>query len=263
MGALSDGDNISGSGTTTVTLSNLKTPDDNGAEFFLRADYVPAQRTTGNAVNEPLDSDTATVTVDPLIRITTQPTNRQSLIDTDTNFSVVSNLSDSTNENPLTFQWSLDGTDIDDGTITTDFPLTNVDVTYTSDSTINIPSDATNVEITVASGKGGDGGDDAGAVGGQGGNGRAGKFTLSDGARTLFMRVGNQGQMTEQVEILNLADLVVIVLLRLVALVEVQEHRVGLVVEAAVAALVVYLTLRKWRISNHRWWRWRRWWCLT
>ena len=61
------------------------------------------------------------------------------------------------------------------------------DVTYTSDSTIIIPSDATNVEITVASGKGGDGGDDAGAVGGQGGNGRAGKFTLSDGARTLFM----------------------------------------------------------------------------
>ena len=108
-----------------------------------------------------------------MIRITTQPTNRQSLIDTDTNFSVVSNLSDSTNENPLTFQWSLDGTDIDDGTITTDILATNVDVTYTSDSTINIPSDATNVEITVASGKGGDGGDDAGAVGGQGGNGRA------------------------------------------------------------------------------------------
>ena len=97
---------------------------------------------------------------------------------------MVSNLSDSTNENPLTFQWPLDGTDIDDGTITTDIPATNVDVTYTSDSTINIPSDATNVEITVASGKGGDGGDDAGAVGGQGGNGRAGKFTLSDGART-------------------------------------------------------------------------------
>ena len=192
VGALSDGTNISGSGTTTVTLSNLQTPDDNGAEFFLRADYVPAQRTTGNAVNEPLDSDTATVTVDPLIRITTQPTNRQALIDTDTNFSVVSNLSDSTNENPLTFQWSLDGTDIDDGTITTNIPSTNVDVTYTSDSTINIPSDATNVEITVASGKGGDGGDDAGAVGGQGGNGRAGKFTLSDGARTLFMRIGSR-----------------------------------------------------------------------
>ena len=126
VGALSDGTNISGSGTTTVTLSNLQTPDDNGAEFFLRADYVPAQRTTGNAVNEPLDSDTATVTVDPLIRITTQPTNRQSLINTDTNFSVVSNLSDSTNENPLTFQWSLDGNDIDDGTVTTELPSTSI-----------------------------------------------------------------------------------------------------------------------------------------
>ena len=193
VGALSDGTNISGSGTTTVTISNLKTPDDNGAEFFLRADYVPAQRTTGNAVNEPLDSDTATVTVDPLIRITTQPTNRQALIDTDTNFSVVSNLSDSTNENPLTFQWSLDGNEIDDGTVTTEFSSNQFDVTYTSDESVTLPSDATNVVITVASGKGGGGGDDAGATGGSGGNGRAGKFTYPDGARTLFMRVGNRG----------------------------------------------------------------------
>ena len=193
VGALSDGDNISGSGTTTVTLSNLKTPDDNGAEFFLRADYVPAQRTTGNAVNEPLDSDSAIVTVDPLIRITTQPTNRQALIDTDTNFSVVSNLSDSTNENPLTFQWSLDGNEIDDGTVTTEFSSNQFDVTYTSDESVTLPSDATNVVITVAGGKGGSGGDDAGATGGSGGNGRAGQFTYPDGARTLFMRVGNRG----------------------------------------------------------------------
>ena len=52
-------------------------------QFFLRADYQPAQRTTGNAVNEPLDSDTATVTVDPLIEITTQPlTDKHLLIQT-------------------------------------------------------------------------------------------------------------------------------------------------------------------------------------
>ena len=193
VGALSDGTNISGSGTTTVTLSNLQTPDDNGAEFFLRADYVPAQRTTGNAVNEPLDSDTATVTVDPLIRITTQPTNRQALIDTDTNFSVVSNLSDSTNENPLTFQWSLDGNEIDDGTVTTEFSSNQFDVTYTSDESVTLPSDATNVVITVAGGKGGSGGDDFEGPGGSGGKGRAGQFTYPDGARTLFMRVGNRG----------------------------------------------------------------------
>lgn len=193
VGALSDGTNISGSGTTTVTLSNLQTPDDNGAEFFLRADYVPAQRTTGNAVNEPLDSDTATVTVDPLIQITTQPTNRQALINTDTNFSVVSNLSDSTNENPLTFQWSLQGDDIDDGTVTTEIPSTQFDVTYTADTTVTLPSDATNVSITVAGGRGGDGGDDNNGQGGRGGNGRAGRFDYPDGARTLFMRVGNRG----------------------------------------------------------------------
>ena len=65
-------------------------------------------------------------------------------------------------ENPLSFNGHLHGTDIDDGTITTDISATNVDVTYTSDSTIDLPSDATNVEITVAGGKGGDGGSDAG-----------------------------------------------------------------------------------------------------
>ena len=74
--------------------------------------------------------------------------------------------------------------------------------------------------------------------GGQGGNGRAGKFTYPDGARTSVYESRIIGQMVEQVvEILNLADLVDQVLLRLVALVVVQEHRVGLVVEAAVAAL--------------------------
>ncbi len=190
VGALSDGTNISGSGTTTVTLSNLKTPDDNGAEFFLRADYVPAQRTTGNAVNEPLDSDSAIVTVDPLIRITTQPTNRQSLINTDTNFSVISNLSDSTNENPLTFQWSLQGNDIDDGTVTTEVPSTQVDITYTSDETVSLPSDATNVQITVAGGKGEIGGDlTLVVVGGMHpvDNGRAGKFHTTQMVLELFL----------------------------------------------------------------------------
>ena len=192
-GAVSNGDNVTGAATTTITLSNLSTPGDNGRQFFLRADYQPAQRTTGNAVNDPLDSDTATVTVDPLIEIIAQPSNRQALIDTNTTFTVDADLTDSSYTTELSYQWALQGEDIDDGTIETTTGATNVDITYTSDDSITLPSDATDVVITVAGGKGGDGGSDAGGPGGNGGNGRAGKFTYPDGARTLTMRVGNRG----------------------------------------------------------------------
>ena len=40
------------------------------------------------------------------------------------------------------------GNDIDDGTVTTEVPSTQVDITYTSDETVSLPSDATNVQIT-------------------------------------------------------------------------------------------------------------------
>ena len=36
-GAVSNGDNVTGAATTTITLSNLSTPGDNGRQFFLRA----------------------------------------------------------------------------------------------------------------------------------------------------------------------------------------------------------------------------------
>ena len=54
--ALSDGTNVIGSGTTTLTLSGLTSPTDN-AEVFLQADYVPSAYTgsTPNAINEPLN----------------------------------------------------------------------------------------------------------------------------------------------------------------------------------------------------------------
>ena len=95
----------------------ISTPGDNGRQFFLRADYQPAQRTTGNAVNDPLDSDTVTVTVDPLIEIIAQPSNRQALIDTNTTFTVDADLTDSSYTTELSYQWALQGEDIDDGTV--------------------------------------------------------------------------------------------------------------------------------------------------
>jgi hypothetical protein len=88
--ALTDGSfrgaTISGTATTTLTLSSLKSPETNNVNFFLRADYTPSAyglpgvaitegtaRFTGNAVNDPLDSNVATLTVLPTITITSQP----------------------------------------------------------------------------------------------------------------------------------------------------------------------------------------------
>ena len=56
--ALNDGGRISGAGTTTLTISNIKTPGDDGRKFYLTADHDPTSAvgigfSTGNAVNEP------------------------------------------------------------------------------------------------------------------------------------------------------------------------------------------------------------------
>ena len=77
--ALSDGTNITGSGTTILTLSGLTSPDDDLSDLFLRADYVPSAYASGltpNANNEPFDSNVGIITVFPTISITTQPVNR-------------------------------------------------------------------------------------------------------------------------------------------------------------------------------------------
>ena len=83
VGSLSDGTTISGSGTTTLTLSNLSN-DENGGEYYVQVDYVPSSIVgvastsiggvlTGNAPNEPLSSGVGFVTVFPNITIVDQP----------------------------------------------------------------------------------------------------------------------------------------------------------------------------------------------
>ena len=110
--ALSDGTNVIGSGTTTLTLSGLTSPTDN-AEVFLQADYVPSAYTgsTPNAINEPLNSNNATLTVLPTISITTQPEDTTVVEDIETSFSIVASTSDST-DSSLGYQWYLNGSEI-------------------------------------------------------------------------------------------------------------------------------------------------------
>ena len=125
VGALSDSANVTGTATTTLTLSNLRTPTDNGRQFFLQVDYDPqtavgigSMKITGNAPNEPFNSGISTVTVTPLVEITTQPVATSTFPNVATDITVVASLSDSSFGDDTQYQWQLDGSDVSNGTIT-------------------------------------------------------------------------------------------------------------------------------------------------
>jgi len=129
IGELSNNTYVTGTATTTLTLSNLITPTDNQRKFYLEADYaataygligvavtVGSARSTGNAINEPLNSDTATVTVSPLITITSQPGVATVTEGFPVNFSVDAVLSDST-FGLLSYQWQLNQQNLSDNAL--------------------------------------------------------------------------------------------------------------------------------------------------
>lgn len=192
FGALSDTAAISGTATTTLTISNLTSPADNGRRFYLQVDYLPSLQ-TGNAINEPLISGITTITVYPTIQIISQPSNRSITTSTNTTFTVSASLSDASFTESLNYQWQLNGENINDGQIVISSPSSSADITYFSDSNFTLPEDSSNVEITVAGAMGGTGGDDYRGMGGSGGNGRVGNFNLPDGGRNLSFRIGRRG----------------------------------------------------------------------
>ena len=77
-GKMSDSTNVTGTATTTLTLSNLSSPTDNGRNFYLEIGYASgtynsAGRGVGNALNGPLNTSDASLTVLPEVTITSQP----------------------------------------------------------------------------------------------------------------------------------------------------------------------------------------------
>jgi len=145
VGSLSDSTNVTGTATTTLTLSNLITPDDNDRKFFLEADYVPSYYVTGNAINEPLNSGIGTVTVDPLMEIVTQPANVSVLAGQDATFIIGASLTN--DEDDLTYQWQLDGSDVSNGTVTKSSVITTV--SGATSPTLTLNSDDSGITYTV------------------------------------------------------------------------------------------------------------------
>jgi hypothetical protein len=231
VGALSDSQYVTGTGTTTLTLSRLITPTDNRRQFYLTADYIPSAyqssspvtagtaRSTGNAINEPLSSDIGTLTVYPLLEIIGQPSSTSSLINQNATITVNAGLTDNSFSNDLIYEWYLDGVPANDGqsiqyenvTVTTTTispPQTinqvryrevsssserNENRTFYSDGSVDLHPTSNNIILEVASGSGGNGGSDDRFSGGRGGAGRYGRFSYSRAGTRLDFRIGRRG----------------------------------------------------------------------
>ena len=105
IGSVVDGDNVSGSGTTTLTLSNLSTGG--GGDFYLEADYVPSAYeagSTANALNEPFNSDTVSITVNPIITVVDQPVDTTVATGLTATFRTYATASDGTTSD-ISYQW--------------------------------------------------------------------------------------------------------------------------------------------------------------
>ena len=136
FGPLTDGTfqgaTITGSGTTTLTITNATSPAANGLRLFVGVDYVPSAysqpvgsavtvgtgRSTGNAVNEILNSDTATLTVFPVLTVAQQPTSQTAAQTRPATFTTLGELTDTT-QGSISYRWQLNGNDLSDSSTVT------------------------------------------------------------------------------------------------------------------------------------------------
>jgi hypothetical protein len=153
-GELSDGDlngtTIVGSATTTLTLSGISSSVlFNNSRFFLRSDYIPSAyavpgsdvtagtaRSTGNAVNDPKDSDTAVLTVYPNISVTKNPGIATAAQGSTAFFSIEASTTDIT-QGEVSYQWQLNETDLVDGITTISVAKNNNE--YSNDALLRLP----------------------------------------------------------------------------------------------------------------------------
>ena len=127
------------------------TSDDTGKEVYFTADYIPSAysqpvgsvvtagtaRSTGNAFNEPIQSGIATITLAPVIEITSQPEDQIVGTTFDASYSIAAKTTPG--DGPVEYQWQLDGNDLSDGTSTrtiTDSTTGQIEVTNNVDNTV-------------------------------------------------------------------------------------------------------------------------------
>ena len=155
-GPLIDGTNtqfgitVSGSGTTTLTISGATNPVADGLGIFMRPDYIPSAysqpvgsavvagtaRSTGNGNNEPFDSSIATLNVFPSISVVQQPSDQTVAQTRTANFSTLGSLTD-TSQGDISYRWQLNGDNLNDSS--------TVSGSTTPNLTISLPNVSSNL----------------------------------------------------------------------------------------------------------------------
>ena len=117
-------------------------------------------RSTGNGVNEPVDTSAAIITVNPTISITTQPVDATAAQGINATFTVVAAASDGSD---VLYQWNKDGVALSDsdtvsGSLTptltisdSDIGTSNITVTISHPTARNSPVISDTVVFTVVS----------------------------------------------------------------------------------------------------------------
>ena len=145
VGSVTDGTYVSGSQSSTLTLTNVSYSAEHEAEYYLEADYDPKSIVglastslggfkTGNAPNEPLKSRVGLVTVFPTITIASQPSDGSVATGITETFSVHATDSDG-GVLDLSYKWQQDGNDLTDATTIVGSATTQLGI---STSTIGI-----------------------------------------------------------------------------------------------------------------------------
>jgi len=113
-GKLEDGTNVTGAGTSTLTLSNLASPGDDNRNFYLEINYSSGTYSTttyrglGKSINGPLNTNSASLNVLPTVTVTTEPTDVTIGQGEVATFTAAATTSDAS-IGSLTFYWEVDG----------------------------------------------------------------------------------------------------------------------------------------------------------
>lgn len=145
---------FNGVGTTTLTITNVNYLEDDLNQYYFSSNYVPSAygsspitagtaRSTGDALNEPLFSERATLSVYSEISIILQPS---SVLDGSTETFSIFNVNATTlnpqEDNLLAYQWRVNGNNLSDGA--------NVSGSRTKQLSIKQPAGTYAIDVVVS-----------------------------------------------------------------------------------------------------------------
>lgn len=140
---------ISGATTSTLSITNIQYGVDDQGSYYAVANYIPSAYATGsnaNAINAPLSSNSAAISIIPLLSIFLQPVE---ILDGSTEvfsiFNISAFTSDSALDSQILYQWRLNGNNLSDsanvvGSRTDQLRIKQPEGTYTIDCVVTHPT---------------------------------------------------------------------------------------------------------------------------